>query len=181
MPGTPATAQQKAAMEKDVANLQVRMDLAEVYRSYLLGKLWNLDSEKAAIKNIYDEKFRFNTWKTTWRQWALDGWNPKDNMAYPVSFWQRIGKDIDSALLTYTNGASSPDNKKPLVFTDPNSLINVAIGVGKEISKDPLPFLPPPSTWPAWGKALAGVAVVATVVVTIHNAAIIARALRGAS
>lgn len=169
-----ATPQERAAIDRDVQALQLRMERAEDYAAYLRGKVWNSDAEKAKLKNIADERTRFTTWATTWRQWALNGWNPKDNIAYPVSFWQRIGQDIDKALLAYSDGYSSPDNKKPLAFTDPNSLTNTVTTVVTDTARQ----IQNPSLWPTWLKVTVGVGASAVAVIVIVNVATIVRGLK---
>ncbi len=174
MAATPASPAQRAEMERNIAELKLRMERAETYAAYLKGKLWNSEVEKGQMHNIARERTRFHTWSTAWRQWALDGWNPQEQLAYPVSFWQRIGKDIDGALLSYSAGYSAP-GAPPLVFADPGSIPNVVVTVGKETVSQ----VATPSLWPPWLKGALGLGAVGVGVIIILNVATIVRGLKG--
>lgn len=163
-----ATNAERNAMAKAEASLLTQLEAAELYAAKVKGKLFLSAAEQSVLKNIADERARFNTWRSTWRQWALDGYNPKEKLAYPVNFWLRIGGDIASALKLY---AGALYDASPL-----QAVVEAVKETGKDVAT-----IATPSAWPPWAKGLAIVAGIAVVIITINNAAAIARSLRGAS
>lgn len=67
----------------------------------LTGELLLNDAERAAVKNTRVELERAESWRTTWRTWAEEGFDDKRHK-YPVSFYLQVGKDIASALSFHT-------------------------------------------------------------------------------
>lgn len=150
-------------MDRAEKSLLTQMEAAERYAATVRGKWFLSAAEESVLKNIADERKRFDTWRTTWRQWALSGWNPKDNIAYPVSFWLRIGGDIASALKTYTGA---------LYDASPFNAVKEAVKATAE-------EVVTPSMWPTWLKGGVGVVVAIGAVIVIVNVAAIVRGLKG--
>ncbi|HYI00572.1 hypothetical protein [Hyalangium sp.] len=156
-----ATAAEQTQMARALSGLEAQLRAAEKYAEDIASGWFVTDAQRSVLKNVADERTRFNTWRNVWRSWAIAGVDPTGR-GYAVTFWLRIGNDIASALKTYTGALYNAD-----LFT---------------VIKDSLttpPSLPPPSQWPTWAKVLAAVGVAGVVVVTISNVATIARAFRG--
>jgi hypothetical protein len=163
-----ATPQERQEMERAEASLLAQMEAAERTAAKTRGGWYLTDADKSLLKNVADERIRFNTWRGAWKQWAFTGRNAQTGDAYPVSFWLRIGKDIASALKAYSQG-----------LFDQTAFAYVELV--KEDVKKKAETIATPSLWPTWAKVLAGVAVAGAVVLTINNVAAIARTVRGAS
>jgi hypothetical protein len=160
-----ATTAERQAMEKALASLTAQLEAAERTAAETEAQWFLTDAEKSLLKNVKDERARFETWRTTWRTWALNGTDGKDS--YPVAFWLRIGGDIASALKTYSRG-----------LYDNTAFAYVELV--KQDVKEKAEAVVSPSLWPTWVKVTAGVVAVGVLFITINNIASITRSLRGA-
>ncbi len=157
-----ASADERAAMTRAEANLSEQVLAAEAWALAVRVQFFTTDAQKAALKAIADERKRFDTWRTVWKQWALQGQEP-DGYSYPVSFWLRIGDDIASALKNYSGNLYK------------GSLLAVAVNTAGETAHQVVT----PSAWPTWLKVTVGVGAAVVVLVVVNNIAGIARNLRG--
>ncbi len=158
----PPSAAELAQMEKAEQALSEQMLAAEAWALAVRVQLFKTDAQKAALKAIADERKRFDTWRTVWKQWAQQGQEP-DGYSYPVSFWVRIGNDIASALKDYTGNLY----KGSLLAVEVNTAVETAHQVVT------------PSAWPTWLKVTVGVGALVAALVVVNNVAGIARSLRG--
>ncbi len=152
-------------MQRALTSLQAQMVAAEQYAETVRRSWFLSDAERSVLKNIADERVRFDTWRNVWRSWAISGVDPSGR-GYTPSFWLRIGGDIASALKTYSGALYNAD----WVTIVKDTVVETGKDVGKVVQ---------PMQWPTWAKVAAGVAVLAVAVVTINNAAALARGLRG--
>ncbi|MFL5349301.1 MAG: hypothetical protein ACJ8AT_31255 [Hyalangium sp.] len=157
-----ATEQERAQMDKAEKLLEDQVLAAERWALVVKAQFFTTDAQKAALKAIADERVRFNTWRSAWKGWALQGHEP-DGYPYAVSFWLRIGDDIASALKAYSDGLYK------------GSLLAVVVNTTTQTAKD----IATPSAWPTALKVVVGVVAVVVVIVTVNNVAGIARAIRG--
>ncbi len=155
-----ATPEERAAMERAQAGLLQQLREAERYAASIQAGWFLSDPQRAALKAIADERKRFTTWSTAWRQWALEGREPvaMGGRAYSVAFWLRIGGDMASALRVYSQGLYQAD------------LFTIIKGTAQQSVEDVKP-----GNWPPWLQLAAGVAVLAGVLVIASN---LSRALR---
>lgn len=144
---TPATTEQRAQMERDVAAVRAAFAAARPVVEGAASSWFAYDSAQAVLAQLNAQTATLEKWATTWRSWAERGTDGVGD--YPVSFWRQVGQDLSNF---------AADAGKQAKYT---LVTTVVRDTAHETAK---PF--DPSLWPDWVPwALGGVAFLAALAI----------------